>query len=306
MVEIKEEQLEEENTSEESPWEKLAKLHLSGESFPVTIAEAVKGGLVTNIGVRAFIPASLVDKAYVEDLSTYVDTTLEVIVTELDQEKNKVILSHKDVQLAEEKKLVQELIKELKEGDIVDGTVQRIAPFGLFVDIGGMDGLVHISELAWERVEKPDELFKVGQKVKVKIIKIDSKNGKVSLSIRETLDNPWDTEIKNFSVGSIYTGKVKRLTNFGAFVELSPGIEGLVHISQISKDHVSNPADVLKSGQDVSVKVIDIKKDQRRVGLSIREAEQDQFIELSKEYLDNKSLNQNIGDLFADQFKKLK
>lgn len=305
-MEIKEEQLEEENTAVESPWDKLAQLHASGESFPVTIAEVVKGGLVANVGVRAFIPASLVDKVYVEDLTTYVDTTLEVVVTELDQEKNKIILSHKDVQLAEEKMVMQEIIKELKEGDILEGPVQRIASFGLFVDIGGIDGLVHISELAWERVEKPEELFKVGQNVKVKVIKIDEQNNKVSLSIKETLDNPWDEEIKNFSVGNIYKGKVTRLTNFGAFVEISPTIDGLVHVSQISKEHVSNPADVLKNGQEVSVKILEINPTQRRVGLSIREAEQDQFIELSKEYLDNKSLNQNIGDLFADQLEKLK
>lgn len=305
-MEVKEEQLKEENTAGENPWEKLAALHASGESFTVTIAEVVKGGLVTDIGVRAFIPASLVDKAYVEDLSTYKDTSLEVIVTEFDQEKNKVILSHKDVQLAEENKVKQEMIKDLKVGSVIDGTVQRIAPFGLFVDIGGIDGLVHISELAWERVEKPEDLFKVGEVVKVKIIKIDDENNKISLSIRETIENPWDEEIKNFTVGNIYKGKVTRLTNFGAFIELSPTIDGLVHVSQISKEHVSNPGDVLKKGQEVTVKIIDIKPELRRIGLSIREADEDQFIELSKEFLDNKSLNQNIGDLFADQFKKLK
>ncbi len=305
-MDVKKEQLDEVVTTEGSPWSRLAELHASGESFPVTIAEVVKGGLVADIGVRAFIPASLVDRAYIEDLSTYVDTTLEVIITEIDEEKNRIILSHKDVQLAEEQEKILEKIRDIKVGAVLDGKVQRIATFGLFVDIGGIDGLVHISEIAWERVEKPEELFTLGQDVKVKVINVDNKNNKISLSIRETIDNPWDKEIKKFSVGNIYQGKVKRLTNFGAFVELSPMIEGLVHVSQISKDHVSNPAEVLKNGQEVSVKIIEIKPAQKRIGLSIREAEQDEFIELSKEFLDNKSLNKNIGDLFADQLAKLK
>jgi len=310
MVEINEEHLSNEQTedatAEEGPWAKLAELFESGKSFPITIAEVVKGGLITDIGVRAFIPASLVDKAYVEDLSAYLDTTLEVIITELDQENNRIILSHKDVQLAEERKEAAKMIKKLKVGEIVEGEIQRIATFGLFVDLGGIDGLVHVSELSWERVDKPEELFKVGDTVKVKVIKVDAENNKISLSIRETLDNPWNKEIKNFKVGNIYQGKVKRLTNFGAFIELSPSIEGLVHVSQISREHVSNPADVLKNNQEVSVKVIEIKPDQKRVGLSIRDAEQDQFAAFSKEYLDNQSLNINIGDLFADKLKELK
>lgn len=310
MVEINEEQViteqTEEVTAEEGPWAKLAELFESGKSFPITVAEVVKGGLITDIGVRAFIPASLVDKAYVEDLSAYLDTTLEVIITELDQENNRIILSHREVQMAEERKETAKLIKKLKVGEIVEGEVQRIAAFGLFVNIGGVDGLVHISEISWERVDKPEELFKVGDTVKVKIIKVDAENNKISLSIRETLDNPWDQEIKDFKVGSIYQGKVKRLTNFGAFIELSPAIEGLVHVSQISREHVSNPADVLKNNQEVSVKIIEIKPDQKRVGLSIRDAEQEQFAAFSKEYMDNQSLNINLGDLFADKLKELK
>ncbi len=310
MVEINEEQViteqTEEVTAEEGPWAKLAELFESGKSFPITVAEVVKGGLITDIGVRAFIPASLVDKAYVEDLSAYLDTTLEVIITELDQENNRIILSHREVQMAEERKETAKLIKKLKVGEIVEGEVQRIAAFGLFVNIGGVDGLVHISEISWERVDKPEELFKVGDTVKVKIIKVDAENNKISLSIRETLDNPWDQEIKDFKVGAIYQGKVKRLTNFGAFIELSPAIEGLVHVSQISREHVSNPADVLKNNQEVSVKIIEIKPDQKRVGLSIRDAEQEQFAAFSKEYMDNQSLNINLGDLFADKLKELK
>lgn len=208
--------------------------------------------------------------------------------------------------MAEERKETAKLIKKLKVGEIVEGEVQRIAAFGLFVNIGGVDGLVHISEISWERVDKPEELFKVGDTVKVKIIKVDAENNKISLSIRETLDNPWDQEIKDFKVGAIYQGKVKRLTNFGAFIELSPAIEGLVHVSQISREHVSNPADVLKNNQEVSVKIIEIKPDQKRVGLSIRDAEQEQFAAFSKEYMDNQSLNINLGDLFADKLKELK
>ncbi len=298
--------LSKKNVDSVRAWEVLNKKFESAEIFQVKVADVVKGGLVVDLGVRAFIPASLIDKNYIEDLNDCKDKMIDVKIIEIDQEKNKVILSHKDIQLEEESKIKEELLNQLKIGEIIEGVVRRIADFGIFVNIGGVDGLVHVSELSWERVEKPEDVFKEGDKVNVKVLKIDLENQKIGLSIKETLINPWNKAIESFNIGDVYKGTVKRVTNFGAFVELSQYIEGLVHISQISNEHIINPNDVLKTGQVVDVKILDIISDTKRVSLSIREAEEYQLDELSKEFLDNKSLNVTLGDIFGDKLNNLK
>jgi len=258
----------------ENAWEQLQAKLDSGEVFEVVVADVVKGGLVADVGTRGFIPASMVERHFVEDFSDYKGKTLRVKVKELDRENNKVILSQKDVLDQEFEANKTNIIANLKEGQEIDGTVQRLTQFGAFVDIGGVDGLVHVSELAWTHVEKPADVVQEGQSVRVKVLKVDPANGKISLSIKAAQPGPWDTAAGQFNIGDIVTGTVKRLVNFGAFVEIAAGVEGLVHISQIAHRHIGTPHEVLKEGQSVQVKILDLNVAEKRVSLSIKETEE--------------------------------
>ncbi|OPA81422.1 30S ribosomal protein S1 [Paenibacillus selenitireducens] len=258
----------------ENAWEQLQAKLDSGEVFEVAVADVVKGGLVVDVGTRGFIPASMVERHFVEDFSDYKGKTLRVKVKELDRENNKVILSQKDVLDQEFEANKSAIIANLQEGQEIDGTVQRLTQFGAFVDIGGVDGLVHVSELAWSHVEKPADVVQEGQSVRVKVLKVDPANGKISLSIKAAQPGPWDTAAGQFNIGDIVTGTVKRLVNFGAFVEIAAGVEGLVHISQIAHRHIGTPHEVLKEGQSVQVKILDLNVAEKRVSLSIKETEE--------------------------------
>jgi small subunit ribosomal protein S1 len=255
-------------------WDVLKARFESGEPFEVTVADVVKGGLVADVGVRGFIPASMVERHYVEDFSGYKGRTLRVKVKELDRENNKVILSQKDVLEAEYEEQKQRIMASLEPGQIIEGTVQRLTPFGAFVDIGGIDGLVHVSEIAWQHVVHPADVVSVGQKVKVKVLKVDPAAGKISLSIKAAQPGPWETAAGQFHTGEIVSGVVKRLVSFGAFVEIAPGVEGLVHISQIAHRHIATPHEVLKEGQEVKAKILDFNPAEKRVSLSIKETEE--------------------------------
>ncbi|WP_228745166.1 30S ribosomal protein S1 [Paenibacillus sp. S150] len=258
----------------EKSWEDLEKYFASQEAFEVTVADVVKGGLVADVGARGFIPASMVERHFVEDFSDYKGRTLRVKVKELDRENSKVILSAKEVLEEEFEANKQKIMSELSEGQIIEGTVQRLTQFGAFVDVGGVDGLVHVSEIAWNHVEKPSDVVSEGEKVKVKVLKVDPEKGKISLSIKAAAPGPWDSASGKINIGDVVTGEVKRLVNFGAFVELLPGVEGLVHISQISHKHIGTPHEVLKEGQEVQVKVLDFNPSEKRVSLSIKETEE--------------------------------
>ncbi|KWX80437.1 30S ribosomal protein S1 [Paenibacillus jilunlii] len=258
----------------EKSWEDLEKYFASQEAFEVTVADVVKGGLVADVGARGFIPASMVERHFVEDFSDYKGRTLRVKVKELDRENSKVILSAKEVLEEEFEANKQKIMSELSEGQIIEGTVQRLTQFGAFVDVGGVDGLVHVSEIAWNHVEKPSDVVSEGEKVKVKVLKVDPEKGKISLSIKAAAPGPWDSAAGKINIGDVVTGEVKRLVNFGAFVELLPGVEGLVHISQISHKHIGTPHEVLKEGQEVQVKVLDFNPSEKRVSLSIKETEE--------------------------------
>jgi len=292
----------------EKAWGFLTEKLNANEIFEVKIADAIKGGLVADVGVRAFIPASLVEKQFVEEFSGYIGKTLKVKIVELDKDKNKVILSHRIVVDEEEQKAKQDAIEQIKVGDIKEGTVQRLTGFGAFVDIGGIDGLIHVSEIAWTRVDNPADVLKLGDKINVKVIRIDPVNKRISLSIKETKESPIEKALSEVKVGEIYTGAVKRLTGFGAFVELLPGVEGLVHISQIAHQHISKPSEVLSTGQQVKVKVLEVDAKAGRISLSIREAEdQVNYEEEKQKYMDtNEGFNLTIGDLFGEKLKKLK
>ncbi|MNI31237.1 hypothetical protein D3C73_851120 [compost metagenome] len=258
----------------ENAWATLQAQLDSKEIIEAPVADVVKGGLVVDVGVRGFIPASMVERHFVEDFSEYKGRTLRLRVKEIDREKNKVILSQKDVLDEEFEASKKQIIEGLQIGQVLDGTVQRLTQFGAFIDIGGIDGLVHISEMAWHHVESPSEVVKEGDQVKVQVLKIDSANDKISLSIKATQEGPWDKIANEFKAGSIVTGTVKRLAAFGAFVEVAAGVEGLVHISQIAHRHIATPHEVLKEGQEVQVKILEINAAEKRVSLSIKDTEE--------------------------------
>ncbi|MFC5467795.1 30S ribosomal protein S1 [Cohnella suwonensis] len=301
-------------------WDELQAKFDAGEAFEVTITDVVKGGLVADVGVRGFIPASMVERHFVEDFAGYKGRSLKVKVKEIDRENNKVILSAKDVLDAEYEAQKQQIMGTLQPGQVLEGKVQRLTPFGAFVDIGGIDGLVHVSEIAWSHVAHPADVVTEGQAVKVKVLKVDPSLGKISLSIKAAQPGPWESASGKFNIGDIVTGVVKRLVSFGAFVEIAPGVEGLVHISQIAHRHVATPFEVLKEGQEVQAKVLDFNPAEKRVSLSIKETEEaparperehrepraprERREESNLPPVENMSFN--LGERFGDKLSKFK
>ncbi|WP_144610562.1 30S ribosomal protein S1 [Bacillus cereus] len=292
----------------EKAWVELQEKFATGHVFDVTVKDIVNGGLVVDLGVRGFIPASLVEVHYVEDFTDYKGKTLAVKIVELDREKNRVILSHKAVVELELDSKKKEAISSLKEGDVVEGTVQRLTDFGAFVNVGGVDGLVHISQISHERVEQPSEVLEQGQKVKVKVLSVDADTQRISLSIKAAQPGPWENVAGEIKAGDIREGVVKRLVTFGAFVEILPGVEGLVHVSQIANRHVKNPNEVLEMGQEVKVKVLEVHVAEKRISLSIKEAlEENNVIEDYSQYEPNAdSATFQLSDIIGEQLKKLK
>ena len=292
-------------------WEDLEKKFETKEVFEAEVKDVVKGGLVVDIGVRGFIPASLVEAHYVEDFTDYKGKTLSLVVVELDREKNRVILSHRAVVEQEQLDKKQDFLQKLAVGSVIVGKVQRLTDFGAFVDIGGIDGLVHISQLSHAHVEKPSDVVEEGQEVKVKVLAVDRDNERISLSIKETLPGPWSQIGEKVKQGDVLEGTVQRLVSFGAFVEILPGVEGLVHISQISHKHIGTPQEVLEEGQTVKVKVLDVNEDEERISLSIRELEENPEKQIEEDYRQYQAKEENtsgfqLGDLIGDKLNKLK
>lgn len=286
-------------------WDELIQKYESGEVFEAEVKDVVKGGLVVDLGVRGFVPASLVEDYFVEDFEDYKGKTMSFKITELDQEKGRLILSHRAVVEEEKASKKKEVIHNIKEGDVLDGKVQRLASFGAFVDLGGIDGLVHISQVAYEHVDDVSAVLSEGQEVKVKVLSVDYDNERIALSIKETLPGPWSGVEEKASKGSILTGKVKRLVSFGAFVEVFPGIEGLVHISQISHKHINTPHEALKEGQEVQVKVLDVNEAERRLSLNIKDLIENPDKEEEFDYeLPEENTGFSFSDVIGDQLKK--
>ncbi|MCX8047661.1 MAG: 30S ribosomal protein S1, partial [Anoxybacillus gonensis] len=292
----------------EQAWEVLEQKLASGETFDVVVKDIVKGGLVADVGVRAFIPASLVEKDFVEDFSDYKGRTLTVKVVELDREKNRVVLSHRAVVEEEEAAKKKATLQSIQVGQVLEGTVVRMTNFGVFVNIGEVDGLVHISQLAHTRVDHPSDVVKEGDVVKVKVLAIDEESGRVSLSVKAALPAPWDGIEQKIKEGDVLEGTVKRLAPFGAFVEVLPGVEGLVHISQISTKHIGTPHEVLKEGDIVKVKVLAVSEQEKRLSLSIRELLEEDVEEDYREYTTSTETTTGfqIGEVIGEQLKKLK
>lgn len=287
-------------------WKDLKEKFESNEIFEAEIKDVVKGGLVVDLGVRGFVPASLVETYFVEDFSDYKGKTMKFKIIELDEEKNRLILSHRAVVEEEQEKQKQAILESLTPGEVVTGTVQRLTDFGAFVDIGGIDGLVHISQLSHEHVEKPSDVVEEGQEVQVKILSVDRENERISLSIKETLPGPWDNIGERAPKGAVLDGTVKRLVPYGAFVEVFPGVEGLVHISQISHKHIKTPQEVLKEGQEIKVKVLDVNEEGRRLSLSMKELEERDQEENTKYTMPEESKGFQLGEVIGDQLKNLK
>ncbi|MCQ6277933.1 30S ribosomal protein S1 [Bacillus sp. EB600] len=290
----------------EKAWEKLEETFKNGEIFEAEVKDIVKGGLVVDLGVRGFVPASLVETHFVEDFSDYKGKTIAFKIVELDKEKNRLILSHRAVVEAEKGKQKKNLLDSLAIGQVIEGTVQRITDFGAFVDLGGIDGLVHISQMSHQHVAKPSDVVQEGQKVNVKVLNVDRDNERISLSIKDTLPGPWTDLSEKATKGSVFTGVVKRLVSYGAFVEVFPGVEGLVHISQIAHKHIATPHEVLKEGQEVQVKVLDVNEAEQRLSLSIKDLLEKDFEENFDYELPEESKGFQLGEVIGDKLKNLK
>lgn len=290
-------------------WKTLKEKFDNGEVIEAEVKDVVKGGLVVDLGVRGFVPASLVEDYFVETFDDYKGKTLKFKIVEMDQDKNRLILSHRAVLEDEKAEKKVEVINTIKEGDVLDGTVQRIAAFGAFVDIGGVDGLVHISQVAHEHVSNVYDVLKEGQKVQVKVLSVDPVNERISLSIKDTLAGPWEGIEEKTPKGAVLDGIVRRLVTFGAFVEVFPGVEGLVHISQIAHKHINTPHEVLQEGQEVQVKVLEVSEQEKRLALSIRELlEKEDHDEAAEEEYDlpEQESGFSFGDLLGEQLKDFK
>ena len=256
----------------ERAWNAVEEKFNSGETVEGEVIEVVKGGLILDIGLRGFLPASLVDLRRVKDLNAYMGTRIEARVIEMDRNRNNVVLSRRVVLEEARKAERSEILSKLQPGMRLKGTVSSIVDFGAFVDLGGIDGLIHISELSWNHVNHPSEVVKVGQEVEVQVLDVDLNRERISLGLKQTTEDPWRTLVKKYPVDAIVEGTVTKLVPFGAFVDLGDGIEGLVHISEMAKQHVDAPAQVCKVGDKVQVKVMEIDLDRRRISLSMKAA----------------------------------
>ncbi|MER3412607.1 MAG: 30S ribosomal protein S1, partial [Thermoleophilia bacterium] len=254
----------------ELAWKSIEQAAQSGQPVTGRVIEVVKGGLILDLGVRGFLPASLVDIRRVQDLDEFLGQELRCKVIELNRSRNNVVLSRRAVIEDERKEMRQAILDRLNPGDVVEGVISNIVDFGAFVDLDGMDGLIHISELSWSHVNHPSEVLEIGQKVKVKVLDIDRERQRISLGLKQTQTDPWQQVLDSYSVGDVVQGKVTKVVTFGAFVEILPGVEGLVHISELAPHHVENPREVVSQGQVVHVKIIEMDAERRRLSLSLK------------------------------------
>jgi small subunit ribosomal protein S1 len=237
------------------------------------VIEVVKGGLIIDLGVRGFLPASLVDIRRVQNLDEYMGQTIECKVIELNRSRNNVVLSRRAVLEEERKEARQQILDRLERGEVVEGTISNIVDFGAFVDLDGIDGLIHISELSWGHVNHPSEVLSIGQTVKVKVLDIDRDRQRISLGLKQTQEDPWQRVVSTYSVGDVLEGKVTKVVAFGAFVEVMEGVEGLVHISELAQHHVENPREIVNPGDVGRVKILEIDEERRRLSLSFKRVE---------------------------------
>jgi small subunit ribosomal protein S1 len=259
----------------EMAWKRIEEAAESGEPVEGTVIEVVKGGLILDLGVRGFLPASLVDIRRVQDLDEFMGQTLRCKVIELNRSRNNVVLSRRAVLEEERKEMRQAILDRLSPGDVVTGTISNIVDFGAFVDLEGIDGLIHISELSWSHVNHPSELLEIGQEVQVKVLDIDRERQRISLGLKQTQSDPWQQVIDTYEQGDVVEGRVTKVVTFGAFIEVVPGVEGLVHISELADHHVENPREVVAQGESVKARIIEMDAERRRLSLSLKRVDGD-------------------------------
>src|SRR5450756_2284281 len=257
----------------EKAWRRIEAAAESGEPVMGSVIEVVKGGLIIDLGVRGFLPASLVDIRRVQDLDEFLGKELRCKVIELNRSRNNVVLSRRAVLEDERKEMRQAILDRLNPGDVIEGQISNIVDFGAFVDLDGMDGLIHISELSWSHVNHPSEILEVGQTVKVKVLDIDRDRQRCLLGLKQTQSDPWQQVIDAYGDGDEVEGRVTKVVTFGAFVEIVPGVEGLVQISELAQHHVENPREVVSQGDLVRVVVLEIDGERRRLSLSMKRVE---------------------------------
>src|SRR6187551_749190 len=273
----------------EMAWKAIEASAENGQPVDGKVIEVVKGGLILDLGVRGFLPASLVDIRRVQDLDEFLGKELRCKVIELNRSRNNVVLSRRAVLEDERKEMRQAILDRLSPGDVIEGQISNIVDFGAFVDLDGMDGLIHISELSWSHVNHPSEVLSIGETVKVKVLDIDRDRQRISLGLKQTQEDPWQTVLNSYGPGSSLSGKVTKVVAFGAFVEIVPGVEGLVHISELAEHHVETPGEVVQPGEEKWVRILEIDEERRRISLSIKRAE---------------TKNNAFSDLIPDELKQ--
>lgn len=282
-------------------WDVIEEFAKDNSTVKVKTSEAVKGGIIAFYNeIRGFIPASQLSNQYVESVAEFSNKEFDVKILEVDKKKNKAIFSHRKVLEEKAQAMKKELWDRIEKDIVMKGEVKRLADFGAFVDLGGVDGLIHISEMSWGRINHPSQVLNIGDTVEVYVKDIDKEKEKISLSLKQALQNPWDIVQENYDIGDITQGKVVKLVNFGAFVELEAGLEGLVHISQISENRIATPAEALEVGQTVDVKILDIKKEEKRISLSIKEAKESEPVE-EFVYENEEEEKATIGDVLKSK-----
>ena len=278
-------------------WDKLAHMKADKEIVSGVVTEVVKGGLLVDVGLRGFVPASLVSLGYVEDLSSYVGKELQMKIIDCDKHSNKLVLSAKAVLRKLSQNLKEKTWAEIAEGQTRHGVVRRLTNFGAFVDIGGVDGLLHVSEMAWYRVNHPADLLKEGDEIDVYILGVDAENEKISLGLKQLTPNPWSLAAEKYPEGSVITAKVMRTTTFGAFLEVEPGVEGLVHISQMAHHRVEKTEDVVKPGDIVQVKVLSVDPEAKRMSLSIKATLPKETEEVAPAEAETEAVNESVEEM---------
>lgn len=284
----------------EKSWQRIIESHKQDHVITAVVTDRVKGGLVVDVGIRGFVPASHVGSGKVRNLERYIGQTISLKAIEVDRERKRVVLSNKAAEEEERAKRKIETLATLEEGQIRQGIVRRVTDYGAFVDIGGIDGLLHVSEMSWTRIKHPNDVVHVGDEIQVMVLKVSEDRKKISLGLRQILPDPWSDVDQHFTEGQIVKGTVTRLVPFGAFVQLKEGVEGIIPNTELSERRVNKPEEVLSEGEEVTVKVLDVRPEERRINLSLRQVEQDGQAAETAEYIETQRdtrRSSTIGDM---------
>ncbi len=292
--------LSRQKAAQKQNWEKIVAIYNEGGTVEGRVRKIVKGGLMLNVGVEAFMPASQIDIVPPKNLKEFEDQTIVCKIVKLNEDRKNVVLSRREIIEAERAEKRGKLLADIDKGSLVKGVVKNITDFGAFIDLDGLDGLLHITDISWGRINHPSEQLSVGQEVEVMVLEIDREKERISLGLKQRFDNPWERIVENYPVDSEVTGKVTTLVPYGAFVELEPGIEGLIHISEISwTKRVARPSDVLETGQEVKAKVTDINLDDQKISLSMRQTESNPWDTIQERYPLNARVKGTVRNLTA-------